>query len=85
VVVYTRGESNTAIQRSRCGATRVTNSRGVTIFVFFPEGGKVAAIAGDEEVGASRIGALEEDVVVRVAGGLDGSCRGDDMRMIAMS
>ena len=34
---------------------------------FFPERRKVLAVAGDQKVGTTRIGALNKDIVVRVA------------------
>ena len=40
-------------------------------FGLFPEPGKVPKIAGDQVVGARLVRALEENVVARVARGLD--------------
>jgi hypothetical protein len=47
-----------------------------------PEGRKVFTIAGDQKVGTSRIGALDKDVVVRIACHLDTARGSDKMAMV---
>ena len=47
-----------------------------------PEGRKVLTIAGDQKVGASRVGALNKDVVVRIACHLDMARGSDEMAVV---
>jgi hypothetical protein len=47
-----------------------------------PERRKVPAIAGDQKIGTSRIGALNKDIIVRVARHLDAAGGGNQMAVI---
>ena len=47
-----------------------------------PEGRKVLTITGDQKVGASRVGTLDEDVVIRIARHLDLARRNDQMAVV---
>ena len=48
-----------------------------------PEGRKVLTIAGDQKVGAGCVGALDKDVVIRIARHLD-LARGSDQMAVVL-
>ena len=58
------------------------NSREVMTLVLFQNFGEMARVAGDQIVGAGGVGAFDENVVVDVVCGPDGTCWGNEMRSI---
>ena len=63
----------------RCQADKFTRRDDLRIL---PEGWKVLTIAGDQKVGSGSVGALDKDVVVRIARHLDLARRDDQMAMV---